>query len=59
MADIRRLPKPVTSEWDWQLRGSCQGLNSGMFFHPDGERGAARARRAAEAKAICRHCPVL
>lgn len=59
MTDTRRLPKPVTHEWEWQLEGACQGLNSSVFFHPDGERGSARARRAAKAKAICLHCPVL
>jgi WhiB family transcriptional regulator, redox-sensing transcriptional regulator len=59
MTDTRRLPKPVAHEWDWQLNGSCQGLNSSVFFHPDGERGSARSRRADRAKAICQHCPVL
>lgn len=59
MTDTRRLPKPVANEWDWQLRGSCQGLNSSVFFHPDGERGSARSRRADRAKAICQRCPVL
>lgn len=59
MTDTRRLPKPVANEWDWQLKGSCQGLNSSVFFHPDGERGSARSRRADRAKAICQRCPVL
>jgi WhiB family redox-sensing transcriptional regulator len=59
MTDTRRLPKPVANEWDWQLQGSCQGLNSSVFFHPDGERGSARSRRAGRAKAICLRCPVL
>jgi WhiB family transcriptional regulator, redox-sensing transcriptional regulator len=59
MTDTRRLPKPVANEWDWQLKGSCQGLNSNVFFHPDGERGSARSRRADRAKAICQRCPVL
>ncbi|MDQ2881193.1 MAG: WhiB family transcriptional regulator [Actinomycetota bacterium] len=59
MTDTRRLPKPVANEWDWQLQGSCQGLNSSVFFHPDGERGSARSRRADRAKAICLRCPVL
>ncbi len=34
-------------------------MDSGSFFHPDGERGPARARREARAKAICHTCPVL
>ncbi|MBB3662073.1 WhiB family redox-sensing transcriptional regulator [Prauserella sediminis] len=34
-------------------------MDSGSFFHPDGERGPARARREARAKAVCRACPVL
>ena len=59
MTDTRRLPKPVAQEWEWQLEGACQGLNSSVFFHPDGERGSARARRAYQAKMICRACPVL
>ena len=29
------------------------------FFHPDGERGPARARRQAAAKAVCGTCPVI
>lgn len=59
MADIRRLPGPNSDLWDWQLQGSCRGLDSALFFHPDGERGPSRVRREAEAKAICRSCPVL
>ncbi|MEO7193339.1 MAG: WhiB family transcriptional regulator [Pseudonocardiaceae bacterium] len=59
MTDTRRLPRPVAQEWDWQLKGSCQGLNSSIFFHPDGERGSARSHRAGLAKAICQGCPVL
>ena len=29
-----------------------------MFFHPEGERGAARLARERAAKAICASCPV-
>ena len=43
MADIRRLPTPVAEVWDWQLHGACRGENTSLFFHPDGERGPARA----------------
>ncbi|MBW0116377.1 WhiB family transcriptional regulator [Pseudonocardia abyssalis] len=59
MADVRRLPAPVAEIWDWQMRGSCRGMNSDLFFHPDRERGPARAGRERRAKQVCRGCPVL
>lgn len=59
MVDMRRLPRPRTEAWDWQLRAACRGLDSEVFFRPEGERGNARARRESAAKAVCRHCPVL
>lgn len=59
MADTTRLPGPSADTWDWQLHGSCRGMDSGFFFHPEGERGTARARREARAKAVCHGCPVL
>jgi WhiB family redox-sensing transcriptional regulator len=34
-------------------------MDSGFFFHPEGERGPARANREARAKEVCRRCPVL
>jgi len=40
------------------MEGLCRGRDSGQFFHPDGERGSARARREMAAKALCRACPV-
>jgi len=45
--------------WEWQLQGSCRGADSAVFFHPDGERGRARAVREYTAKRICRGCPVV
>jgi len=30
-----------------------------MFFHPEGERGPARAARETAAKAVCASCPVI
>src|SRR5687767_9711555 len=59
MARVNRLPKPVTEEWDWQKEGLCRGADSAVFFHPDNERGAARAAREQRAKLICHRCPVL
>jgi WhiB family transcriptional regulator, redox-sensing transcriptional regulator len=59
MADIRRLPVPVTDVWDWQMRGACRGMRSSVFFLPGRERGPARAAREELAKKVCRSCPVL
>lgn len=59
MADVRRLPGPNADLWEWQLRGACRGADSGLFFHPEGERGPARAAREAAAKAVCAGCPVV
>lgn len=59
MADTRRLPGPNADLWDWQLHAACRGMSSSYFFHPEGERGPARARREAKAKAICSRCPAL
>ncbi|MEU0541395.1 WhiB family transcriptional regulator [Nocardia sp. NPDC005978] len=43
----------------WQESGSCRGMDSSVFFHPDGERGSARSSRVRRAKQICRACQVL
>jgi len=59
MADVSRLPGPNADIWDWQLEGACRGEDPGVFFHPEGERGPARAAREAAAKAICARCPVI
>ncbi|GAB3129211.1 WhiB family transcriptional regulator [Tsukamurella serpentis] len=53
------LPGPNADFWDWQMRGVCRGVDSSVFFHPDGERGRARAQRERRAKELCRTCPVL
>jgi len=58
MADVHRLPIPVSENWDWQRLGACRGANSAVFFHPDSERGSARQAREANAKRICHSCPV-
>ncbi|MBY6413203.1 WhiB family transcriptional regulator [Rhodococcus sp. BP-252] len=53
------LPVPCADVWDWQLHGLCRGYDSSVFFHPEGERGRARALREKKAKAVCGRCPVL
>jgi WhiB family transcriptional regulator, redox-sensing transcriptional regulator len=59
MAELSRLPGPVTERWDWQMRAACAGLGTEGFFHPEGERGPARNARDAAAKAVCARCPVI
>jgi WhiB family redox-sensing transcriptional regulator len=59
VADIRRLPPPVTAIWDWQMRAACRDIDSSMFFHPENERGPAKAERDRRAKLICNMCPVI
>lgn len=41
------------------MHGKCRGVDSSVFFHPDGERGRARAQRESRAKELCHSCPVL
>jgi WhiB family transcriptional regulator, redox-sensing transcriptional regulator len=59
VTDVRRLPGPNADLWEWQLRGACRGEDGSMFFHPEGERGPARAARETAAKAVCVRCPVI
>ena len=59
MTDLRRLPGATVEHWDWQLGASCRGMDVGHFYHPPDERNAAREQRIADAKAICRRCPVI
>lgn len=53
------LPAATTDAWDWQLRARCRGMDSALFFHPEGERGPTRAWRIRTAKAVCAECPVV
>ncbi len=54
-----QLPGPNADIWNWQLQGACRGVDSSVFFHPDGERGRARAQRERRAKELCGSCPVI
>ena len=42
MPQPQQLPGPNADIWDWQMNGVCRGVDSSMFFHPDGERAVAR-----------------
>lgn len=59
MSNVSRLPGPIMDLWEWQYQGACREYDTELFFHPEGERGGTRRRRAEAAKAICATCPVL
>lgn len=59
MSDVSRLPGPLSELWDWQFKGRCRTLGSELFFHPEGERGQARAERDKAAQGVCASCPVI
>lgn len=52
-------PQPQLDVWEWQFQGLCRTQSPELFFHPDGERGAARRTRESFAMALCQECPVL
>jgi WhiB family redox-sensing transcriptional regulator len=41
------------------MDAACRGVDSEMFFHPEGERGGAKEERERHAKALCASCPVM
>ena len=59
MEHVTSAPGPVADLWEWQYQGACRETGSESFYHPDGERGAARRLRDAAAKEICAACPVI
>lgn len=58
MSTAVRTEQRTTDDVAWQDLGSCRGMDSAVFFHPDGERGRARADRLRRAKRICQTCRV-
>lgn len=50
MPQLQQLPGPNADMWDWQMHGTCRGVDSAVF-HPDGERG-----RVPSAKCAPRRC---
>ncbi|GIG54779.1 WhiB family transcriptional regulator [Demequina activiva] len=59
MDTVAKLPAPTQDQWEWQYEGACRDADPDLFFHPEGERGSARRRRAEAAKEYCERCPVL
>lgn len=59
VVELKRLPVPVTTLWDWQMHAACRETDAGVFFHPARERGPAAAARDTAAKRVCSICPVI
>lgn len=53
---LAQVPSDVV--WQWQEQGACRQADPTLFFHPQNERGLARARRDKSAKAVCASCSV-
>lgn len=53
---LAQVPSDV--RWSWQEFGSCRETDPLVFFHPQNERGTARAKRDRGAKLVCAGCPV-
>lgn len=47
------------ADTSWHPQAVCRDEDDTLFYHPEGERGTARRRRAEIAKSICRTCPVM
>lgn len=50
--------KAMETSWVWQTQGACRDMDSNMFYYEDQERGPAKEKRIADAKAICAGCVV-
>ncbi|GAB3166973.1 hypothetical protein GCM10027059_26790 [Myceligenerans halotolerans] len=51
-----RIYRPVSIEWREDAR--CLDEDPELFFFVDEERGEPKRRHIAEARAVCRECPV-
>ncbi|MDO3400282.1 WhiB family transcriptional regulator [Mycolicibacterium neoaurum] len=49
---------PSARRWEWQRYGLCRNVGTKMFFGAEIEDPPVRARRIAQAKRLCRRCPV-
>ncbi|WP_331481891.1 WhiB family transcriptional regulator [Streptomyces rubrogriseus] len=56
---MRTRLRPLLSDWAWQERAACRGMNSAVFYSPPGERGRERREREEAARSICRGCQVV
>ena len=43
----------------WKMEAACRGMDTEIFFLPEGIRGESRARHERRAQRICNRCPVI
>jgi WhiB family redox-sensing transcriptional regulator len=48
--------KATVDYWGWRGEAACRSLDTDLFYHPEGERGAAKANRDSAAKEVCSKC---
>jgi WhiB family redox-sensing transcriptional regulator len=53
---VQTLPAPSTAAWDWQLHGSCRGMDPRDFLS---QRTISTGQRRSACKAVCSTCPVV
>lgn len=51
--------KPIADLWEWQNEGNCVGVDPELFFLEYNMRDSVKRKREAEAKAVCKGCPVI
>ena len=59
MSNLQRLPRPVLSNYEWQMHGTCRTADPEAFFPAEASRGRNSATIEARAKAMCAQCPVI
>lgn len=59
MSNIKRLPRPLLSSYQWQTDGACRATDPEEFFAHEADRGNRRLNRERRAKAMCATCPVI
>lgn len=55
-AQPRTGQEPIDTSW--HERGACREADDTLFFHPEGESGAAKEQRISAAKEVCAGCSV-
>jgi WhiB family redox-sensing transcriptional regulator len=59
VSEARVWPATIGEFWSWHMDAACRRMDTTLFFSPEGERGARRARREVAAKRICGSCRVV